>query len=349
MARRPLLVVLRPLGLGDFLAGVPAYRAIARAFGRHRIVLAAPRVLAPLAELTGVFERVHDTQPLVPLDAQLGDADIAVDLHGRGPASQRILLAARPRRLIAFANAEVAQTAAGAEWRSDEHEVARWCRMLAHAGIAVDERELDLARPRVRIPPGVAGATLVHASAASESRRWPAQRWAAVARAQRSAGANVIFTGDARDRERVLAIAAAAAIPAAQVYAGRTTLGELAALVAASGRVVCSDTGVAHLATAYRRPSVVLFGPTPPAWWGPPPERRYHRVLWAGRLGDPHATSVDPGLLEISVADVNAALEQLGAGSVSSAPKNNDRLAAVGCLREGDKAGFFGHPQRCNI
>jgi ADP-heptose:LPS heptosyltransferase len=75
--------------------------------------------------------------------------------------------------------------------------------------------------------------------------------------------------------------------------------------------VVCGDTGVAHLATALRTPSVVLFGPTPPARWGPPADRPWHRVLWAGRTGDPHGRSADDGLLEIDVADVTAALADL--------------------------------------
>jgi ADP-heptose:LPS heptosyltransferase len=43
--------------------------------------------------------------------------------------------------------------------------------------------------------------------------------------------------------------------------------------------VVSGDIGVAHLATGYGTASVVLFGPVPPAHWGPPPDRPRHRVL----------------------------------------------------------------------
>jgi hypothetical protein len=52
---------------------------------------------------------------------------------------------------------------------------------------------------------------------------------------------------------------------------------------------------------------VVLFGPTPPAEWGPPPERDGHVVLHRGGRGDPHADEPDAGLLAITVADVLAA------------------------------------------
>jgi ADP-heptose:LPS heptosyltransferase len=85
----------------------------------------------------------------------------------------------------------------------------------------------------------------------------------------------------------------------------------LARLVAGAARVGCADTGVAHLATALRVPSVVLFGPTPPAEWGPPPERDRHRVLWTGRRGDPNAAEPDPGLLAIEPATVSAELAAL--------------------------------------
>jgi ADP-heptose:LPS heptosyltransferase len=70
---------------------------------------------------------------------------------------------------------------------------------------------------------------------------------------------------------------------------------------------------VAHLATALRRPSVLLFGPMPPSLWGPRRDLDRHVVLWAGRRGDALGDAPDPGLLEISAADVIRASERLGA------------------------------------
>jgi ADP-heptose:LPS heptosyltransferase len=113
----------------------------------------------------------------------------------------------------------------------------------------------------------------------------------------------VVVTAGPGEEPLARAVARAAG---ATVFAG--DLRALAALVAGAARVLCADTGVAHLATALRTPSVVLFGPTPPAQWGPPPERTRHRVLWAGRRGDPNGTRPDPGLLTLQPRDVLEAI-----------------------------------------
>ncbi len=308
MTPAPLLVVLRPLGLGDFLTAVPAYRALARAYPEHRRVLAAPRALHDLAALTGAFAAAVDVRPLAPLPPVLRRAALAVDLHGRGPASQRVLVASGAERLIAFACAEVPETRGGAAWDAGEHEVARWCRMLAHAGIAADPADLALAPPALRAD--ARNATIVHPGAQSGARRWPAERFAAVARDERRRGRRVLVTGSLAERPLALEVARCAGLVESEVVAGRTSALDLAALVAHAGRVVCGDTGIAHLATAFGTPSVVLFGPTPPRQWGPP-ARPCHRVLWRGMPGDPHGTRLDPGLAAIGVDDVLAALADL--------------------------------------
>jgi ADP-heptose:LPS heptosyltransferase len=297
----PLLVVYRALGLGDLLTAVPALRALARAFPRHRRVLAAPQALDGLAALTGAVDELVDADPLEPLPESLHGADVAVNLHGRGPQSHALLRAARPRRLIAFGRPP------GPVWRPREHEVRRWCRLLTESGIAADAGDLRIAAPAVAPPEITRGATIIHPGAADEARRWPPERWAAVARAERAAGRRVVVTGDAAERGLAIAVARAAGVPDDAALAGHTSLLDLAAAVAAAARVASGDTGIAHLATALGTPSVTLFGPTPPAEWGPPADPG-HAVLWAGRRGDPHADAADPGLLEIAVGDVVAAL-----------------------------------------
>ena len=304
------LLALRALGLGDLLTGLPALRALAAAFPDHHRVLATTAPVAPLARHAGAADEILVTDPLKPVEWIGPPPDVAVNLHGRGPQSHRALLATRPRRLLAFANA--AAGVAGPRWRQDEHEVQRWCRLLAEYGIPADPTRLDIDPPEgVEAPAPARGATLLHPGAASPSRRWPAERWAEVAHAEAGAGRPVVITGGPDEVDLACEVADRAQLDRSAVVAGRTDVLEMAATVAAADRVVCGDTGVAHLATALRRPSVVLFGPVSPDLWGPPPDRPQHIALWAGRTGDPHARTVDPGLLEISAGEVCEALERL--------------------------------------
>jgi hypothetical protein len=308
VAVTPDLVVLRALGLGDLLTGVPALRALAREVPSRRLLL-TPQALAPIAEPLGYevldLHGVRNVPHALPAEAA-GTA-LAVNLHGRGPDSHAVLADLHPRRLLAFAS----DGHDGPAWEADEHEVARWCRLLASAGIDADPADLAIEAPATEPPPGTRGATIVHPGAASQARCWPAERWARVIAAERSAGRRVVVTGGADERVRARWIAATSGLGDADVLAGRTSVSELAAAIAVAGRVVCGDTGVAHLATALGTPSVVLFGPTSPAHWGPPADRAIHQVLWAGRTGDPHANRPDPGLLAIGADDVLQALRTL--------------------------------------
>lgn len=317
MASRPTLTVLRALGLGDLLTAAPALRGLARALPEHERLLMAPRWLEPLLALIRVGGEpcLHG---LVGADGLEADPsrlprrpEVAVNLHGRGPQSHRLLLAAEPRRLIAFRNDAVAETAAMPAWERDEHEAERWCRLLADSGIEADAAELDVEPPPAEPPQWARGATLLHPGAASAARRWPPERWAEVARAERQEGREVLVSGSRREVGLARSIAAAAGLDPSRQIAGRTDVLCLATFVAAAGTVVCGDTGVAHLATALGVPSVLLFGPTSPRMWGPPEDRPIHRVLWEGRLGDPHADAPDPGLLQIEAESVLASLRSL--------------------------------------
>jgi ADP-heptose:LPS heptosyltransferase len=305
-------VVLRPLGLGDLLTGVPAIRAVRAAVPGHRLVLATTTALAPLASLIDAVDEVLPARELEPLDWSGPPPELAVDLHGKGPASHVVVADLRPDRLLTFDSPGYP----GPTWYPDEHEVRRWCRLVAEGlGVDADPDALDLAVPPVPSP-APAGVALVHPGAAFPSRRWPADRFAAVARHLAAAGLDVRVTGGPAEVPLAREVAEGAGLEEGAVLAGRTTTLELAAVVAGARVVVSGDTGMAHLATADRRPSVVLFGPVSPALWGPPAragkQGALHVVLWHGDgTGDPWGTELDPALGKVTVEEVTAALDEL--------------------------------------
>lgn len=319
---RPTVIILRALGLGDLLTAVPALRALARKYRDHQRVLLTAGRLRPLVPLfrTDGIPCIDDVLPVDSLGFDPrrlpSHPEVAVNLHGAGPQSHRLLQRTGPSRLIAFASREAGLSGNRPSWRGDEHEVARWCRLLSESGTPADPGELEINRPILRSPDWAEGATLLHPGAASRSRQWPPDRWVTVARQELSRGREVVVTGSAAEIGLVRRIGRKAGIDPSRVVAGRTGPLSLAALVAAAGTVVCGDTGVAHLATALRRPSVLLFGPTPPDRWGPFIDRDLHRVIWTGKSGDPHSDDVDRGLLEIDTDTVLAALSDRGAAPI---------------------------------
>jgi ADP-heptose:LPS heptosyltransferase len=280
------VLVLRALGLGDLLTAVPALRGLRRALPGAEITLAAPGWLADAVDRIDAVDRLLPTEGLAPIDYE--SPDLAVNLHGRGPRSIELLRATRPARLITHG--------VHVPWPTRLHEVVRWCRLLAQFGIACDPDDLHL-------PPLPRNdAIVVHPGASHAARRWPAARFAAVVR---KLGRNVVVTGSHAETPLVRAVAR-----------GCTRIGDLAGLldlVGGARLVVCGDTGVSHIATAYRTPSVVLFGPVSPAERGP--RAGPHRALWHGTTGDTFADRPDPGLLGITVDEVlDAARSLLGGG-----------------------------------
>ncbi|MFB6550975.1 glycosyltransferase family 9 protein [Streptomyces sp. NPDC056405] len=315
---RPRVLVLRALGLGDLLAGVPALRALRRAYPGHELVLATPAELAPVVAATGAVDRLlpaAEPGRAVPrtLDWAGPPPDVAVDLHGNGPPSHRLLTRLRPLKLLAFAHPETPEVD-GPPWYAEEHERDRWCRLLRAYGIDADPADLRLPRPAAPSP--APGAVVLHPGAGAPSRCWPVERYGAVAEALRARGRRVVVTGGADEGDLVARLAKLAHLPDTDVFGGGLPHDRLSALVAEARAVVSGDTGIAHLAVAHATPSVTLFGPVPPSRWGPPDHPR-HRTLWHpgpdGDHGDPHGHETDPALLRITTDDVLDALDALDA------------------------------------
>jgi ADP-heptose:LPS heptosyltransferase len=318
--------MLRALGLGDFLTGVPAYRALRAAYPGHEIVLAAPSQLAPLAELTGAVDRVLPTGELRPVSWRGPPPAVAADLHGNGPASHDLVRAVGAPVTMMYAS-PADPGVDGPGWVEEEHEVARWCRLLGWWGIPADPGALLLSLPAPF--PRVTGAAVIHPGAASGSRRWPAARFAAVARILAAWGLRVVISGNTSERTLAEQVARGAGLGPESVLAGQTDLAGLAAVVAAASVVISNDTGVAHLAVAYGTPSVTLFGPVSPALWGPPGDSRCHLILWKGsgaRPGDAHGSRVDPRLLRIEAGEVLEAVGRL-------IPRNDGRPTGAAAPR----------------
>ena len=323
------VLVLRALGLGDALTAVPALRALRRAFPPRRLVLAAPAGIGRWLVTTGVTDGVLDVAGLgdaAALHRLDGAPEVAVDLHGRGPQSHRLLQMLGAARLLAFRCPEAGHLT-GPEWDPDEHEVDRWLRLAAWAGGDGSPQDLRLQPPGPR-----SDHVVIHPGAAHPSRQWPAERWAAVARALRADGHRIVVTGGPGEEALVDAVADGVD---ADVLAGRQDLHGLARTVGTAALLLSGDTGVAHLATAFGTSSVTLFGPVSPALWGPRIDAHLHVALWTGdpavpRPGEAEGAALDARLAAIDVGGVlDAARDLLGRAAHTLASPSGGRAQAT--------------------
>jgi ADP-heptose:LPS heptosyltransferase len=311
------VLVLRALGLGDAMAGIPALRGIRRRWPDRYIALAAGPVIGEWLRELDVIDEVLPTSGLQPLQWPppawiSGGGHIAVDLHGKGPLSHQVLMTTAPDLLLAF-HCPSAGHLTGPTWRRDEHEVQRWCRLVRSVGGECDPSDLRLPS---RGPRG--DEVILHPGAASAARRWPVPRWAWLAHRVATAGHPVVVTGGPGEDDLCTAVAIGAQRlsphhhPGIQVRADSLSLTTLADVIGRAALLISGDTGVAHLATAFGTRSVLLFGPTPPRWWGPAVDQDLHTVLWHGQQaepGDPHGASIDPALEAITGDEVLSAVE----------------------------------------
>jgi heptosyltransferase-2 len=110
------------------------------------------------------------------------------------------------------------------------------------------------------------------------AKRWPAEHYAALARSLHGAdGASVALLGSAGEAALCESIAASAS-GACRVLAGKTSLLDAMALIAASRGLASNDSGLMHVAAAFAVPQVAVFGSTSPEHT--PPLNPNARVLW---------------------------------------------------------------------
>jgi ADP-heptose:LPS heptosyltransferase len=281
------IVVLRANGLGDFLFATPALRALAQHFKRAEITyLCQPWLRSFLAGRYSYLPHVHAIPPVPGLrDSTVGDAgaerqrqrffaacrarrfDVALQMHGGGMQSNPFIRQLGAGVSVGLSAPGVARLDLNVPYEFYQHEVVRYLELVSAlgvpgAGLHMDAPELspDLDELRLAWPAydreeyGV-----VHVGASDPRRRWPIERFAAVADVLcHDHRLTVVATGSASDQSLVRQLETSASVPIVDL-SGKTTLGTLGSLVRRARVVLSNDTGVSNLAIAVETPSVVVY------------------------------------------------------------------------------------------
>jgi lipopolysaccharide heptosyltransferase II len=324
------ILVTRVDLLGDVVLSLPAVRALRRAYPDAQVDMLVLGATAPILAADPDVDRVLTFDPyfwrtpaalLRPATWRAARTflrtlraaryDLALSVSG-DIASILVRLSGARRRVGYAAEAYpflLTDPIAGGRYRIRKHEV-RYVQALAQAAggiVAPGDELLSLAvvpeaarsvaallsRERHRL--GRRGPLVaIHPGARNgQAKRWPPASIAALAdHLARELDALVVLTGAPSEKSLAGAVLARATAPLANLV-GRTTVPELAALLAASDLLVTGDSGPMHIACALRTPVVALHGPTDPAISGPtaPDAIMLRRDLWCAPCYDASATA----------------------------------------------------------
>jgi ADP-heptose:LPS heptosyltransferase len=299
------VVVFRALVLGDLLCATPALRALRAGLPSARITLVG---LPWARELAGRLDSVdgfiafpgHPGLPESAADRTawpnfIADVrgrrfDLAVQLHGSGAVSNRIVADFGAAMSAGLRAADAwyprRDRIRYPRWPHEGHEIERLLTLTDHLGMPRQGLRIDFPlrdddrRALHEVWPGWRDRryVCVHPGAQLRSRRWPPERFAAVADALADSGLAIVLTGTAAEADLVDAVAERMRRPAVRL-AGRTDLWQLGVLIEAADRLISNDTGVSHIAAAFGTPSVVVSSGADAERWAPLDAMR-HQVLW---------------------------------------------------------------------
>ena len=282
--------------VGDAVMTVPALRELRRLFPRARLTLATR------AWAVGIFAGADFIDDFL-VTGNTSSSPAAVFREAREWRARRFDLALlfpnafAPALVAALARvpARVGYATQGRapllthrvgvpEWRGERHEVFYYLHLVAElerrlygtstaetrepdAGLSVTDARLREAETLLRecgARPGRPLVAICPGSTNSRAKRWPAERFAAVADLLgERAGAEIVLVGAAEESDISEEVARQMRVRPS-VLTGKTDLAQTAAVLKASDLLVTNDTGPAHVAAAVGCPVVVIFGPTNP-------------------------------------------------------------------------------------
>jgi lipopolysaccharide heptosyltransferase II len=332
------ILVIRIDLLGDVVLSLPAVRALARAYpeadidllvlqstagilegqpGIHRILAYDPHVFRQPASYLRPDHWLEAASVLRTIRASR--YDLAVSISGdMGSILTRLSGAKRrfgySREAYRFF---LTDPLPGGRYLTRQHET-EYVLALARAAGGVTTGPDD-ARPRLVVVPSashrvssllVEGRTGLHRTGPivtlhggarnGQAKRWPTGHFARLAEHLiEELNALVVLTGAGGETQLARAIEEQCRYPLLNLT-GKTSLPELAALLAASDLVISGDSGPMHIACAVGTPVISLHGPTDPVLSGPTPAAIstdaivLRQDLWCSPCYDASATAQCP-------------------------------------------------------
>jgi len=297
------IAIFRALQLGDMLCIIPAMRALRCAYPTaHITLLGLPWAISFTERFNSYFddfihfpgfpglpEQSFDAKTTtVFLSAMQGQFDLLLQMQGNGTVINPLMELFGARYTGGFFTPN--------DYKNNDFFVAypdygpepeRHLRLTEHLGMAnqgdylefpisdQDNTEYnDLNLPLVKNE-----YVCIHPGSRGSWRQWPTQHFAAIADYCATQGYTVVLTGTAGEQGIVTEVINAMQYPAINT-AGTTSLGAMGVLIKNARALISNCTGVSHMASAFKTPSVVISMDGEPERWGPIDKSTHCTIDW---------------------------------------------------------------------
>ncbi len=291
------LLIVGPAWIGDMVMAQSLYKLLQSRNPRARIDVIAPHWSKP------ILDRMPEVRQAIELDVVHGRVALRTRrklgrrLRGRGYRQAIVLPRSLKAALVPFFASVPVRTGYRGEWRFalindqrrfDPGRLDQTVKRFIALGMGRDEDELppppqpslrtdgeNLSAAVQRLGLRLTSATVAFMPGAEygPAKRWPAERFGALAGRLAGAGAQVWILGSERERKLGEAVRAAVGGDGVANLCGRTTLADAVDLLGAARVAVTNDSGLMHIAAAVDTHVIGLYGSTTPRFTPPLTDR----------------------------------------------------------------------------
>jgi ADP-heptose:LPS heptosyltransferase len=311
------IAIFRALFLGDMLCIIPTVRALKKAYPKASITLIGLSWQREFARRfsqyfdhfidfpgwPGLPEQEPDAKKIVSFLKKVREEkfDLLLQMQGNGFITNNMVTLWGARHITGLRRAS--------QYAPDEnlfpvsedgdHEILRFLKILDALHIPDQGTDLEFPilyheRERYFEIQQLLSLTpyryiCIHPGARDPKRRWPAENFIYIANNLSEMGYKVVLTGSMAERSLLEKIQQEIAYPVVNIVEalGDVLLGELATIIQHSCFLFSNDTGVSHIASALKIPSMILFSPYSDITRWAPLNQELHQVMPYEKGKDP--------------------------------------------------------------
>lgn len=299
------VIVFRALQLGDMLCHIPAMRALRSAYPQASITLAGlPWAKSFTERFSDYFDDFvwfpgypglpeQHVDPVVFTTflnkVQSKHFDLALQMQGNGTIVNPMIELFEAHYTAGFCTRSdyAPNTDFFLEYPNEGPEIERHIKLMEFLGAPAqgtelefpltrqDEQEYDALKLHLKHKEYVC----IHPGSRGSWRQWPTSNFAAMADYAVECGFEAVITGTKDEIEIVEEVISHMQQPALNL-AGKTSLGAIAVLIKNAYALISNCTGVSHIASAFKTPSIVISMDGEPERWGPINKEIHHTINW---------------------------------------------------------------------